>query len=82
MHAGPWSLGAGTAHVERAAQMHLRHQVEQGTSCPITMTFAVVPALRQQPDLAARWLPRVLSRTYDPRLLPAAQSPARSSAWR
>ena len=74
MHAGPWEPGAGgTAHVERAAQMHLRHQVEQGTSCPITMTFAVVPALRQQPELAARWLPRVLSRAYDSRLIPAAQ---------
>lgn len=73
LHALPWEDGAPpSAHVRRAAFMHLRHQVEQGTSCPITMTFAVVPSLQRQADVAAEWLPKVQVRAYDPRLAPAA----------
>jgi putative acyl-CoA dehydrogenase len=41
--------------------------------CPITMTYAAVPALRQEPDLAAQWEPLILSRSYDPAPVPAAQ---------
>jgi putative acyl-CoA dehydrogenase len=37
------------------------------------MTFAAVPALRAQPDVAAEWVPRLTSTEYDPRVLPAAQ---------
>jgi putative acyl-CoA dehydrogenase len=48
-------------------------QAEAGFACPITMTFAVVPALRAQPELAAEWEPLVTAPTYDPRLVPAAQ---------
>lgn len=74
LHAMPWEPDApASAHVVRAAHMYLRHQVEQGTSCPITMTFAVVPSLRRQPDLAEQWVPRVLPRAYDPRLVPARE---------
>ena len=43
-------------------------QVEPGHACPVSMTHAVVPSLELQPELAAAWVPRVLSRTYDPRL--------------
>ena len=46
------------------------------------MTYAAVPALRQQPDLAAEWEPRLTSLEYDPRMVPAADKPARSPAWR
>ncbi|MBA3767221.1 MAG: acyl-CoA dehydrogenase family protein, partial [Acidobacteria bacterium] len=45
----------------------------EGASCPLTMTFAVVPSLRLQPGLAAEWLPRVLANEYDPRFVPASQ---------
>jgi putative acyl-CoA dehydrogenase len=48
-------------------------QAEAGYACPITMTFAVVPALRAQPGLAAEWEPLVTATTYDPRSVPAAQ---------
>ncbi|MBI2383899.1 MAG: isovaleryl-CoA dehydrogenase, partial [Gammaproteobacteria bacterium] len=60
------------AHVARAALCYLHHQAEQGTSCPITMTYACVPSLRAQPDVAREWLPRVTALDYDPRALPAA----------
>ncbi|MFY2764440.1 isovaleryl-CoA dehydrogenase [Arenimonas sp. MALMAid1274] len=59
------------AHVARAALMFLHNQADQGSSCPLTMTYACVPALRHQPELAAQWLPRLASTEYDPRHVPA-----------
>ena len=38
--------------------------------CPITMTHACVGALRAEPALLAKWLPKIQTRTYDPRPLP------------
>ena len=49
-------------------------QAEAGFCCPITMTFAVVPALRAQPELAAEWEPLVTATTYDPRLIPPREA--------
>jgi putative acyl-CoA dehydrogenase len=72
-HSLPWTNPRAGAHVVRAALNMLRHQVDEGVSCPLTMTFAVVPSLRLQPELAAEWLPRILSAEYDPRSVPAAQ---------
>lgn len=59
------------AHVARAALMYLYTQADQGTCCPLTMTHACVPVLRQSPQLATIWLPRVLSTDYDARHVPA-----------
>ena len=59
------------AHVARAALMYLYSQADQGTSCPLTMTHAAVPVLTQSPNLAASWLPRILSTEYDARHVPA-----------
>lgn len=70
-HSLPWTSKKSGAHVARAALMMLSHQLEEGHSCPLTMTFAVVPSLRIQPELAAEWEPRVLSNEYDPRFIPA-----------
>ena len=65
-----WSRQPG-ARVARSALMYLHNQFEAGTMCPITMTHAAIPSLRQQPDLAAEWEPRVLAGTYDPSFQPA-----------
>ncbi len=46
---------------------------EAGVACPMTMTFAVVPALRACPELAAEWEPLVTASTYDPELRPASE---------
>ena len=72
-HASPWEGGQHGAQVARAARYLLFGQVENGSQCPVTMTYASVPALRQHPALAAQWLPKILSRQYDPRSLPIAQ---------
>ena len=71
LHSQPWAAPRAGAHVARAAMMMLRHQLDEGSSCPLTMTYAVLPSLRLQPALAATWAPRILSEHYDPRLVPA-----------
>lgn len=63
----PWTDPQPGAHVARAAMSYLHTQAEPGTGCPLTMTFASVPALRLQPELAQIWLPKILSTEYDPR---------------
>jgi putative acyl-CoA dehydrogenase len=55
----PWVDDRAGAHVARAALFMLLGQVEAGVGCPLSMTFASVPALRAQPDLAAEWIPRL-----------------------
>ena len=73
IHASPWTDPRPGAHVARAAHFYLQTQVEAGHGCPITMTFASVPALRTTPALAEAWLPKITARVYDPRNLPDAQ---------
>ncbi|MFC3227625.1 isovaleryl-CoA dehydrogenase [Marinibaculum pumilum] len=76
LHASPWSEPRPGAQVKRAAGMILMSQVEVGHLCPVSMTYASVPVLRRQPDLGGAWLPKILSRDYDPRFLPAPQKKA------
>lgn len=73
LHASPWTEPRAGAHVVRAAKNILQGQVEAGHGCPITMTFAAVPTIRLQPDIAQIWLPLISSRTYDPRNIPIEQ---------
>jgi putative acyl-CoA dehydrogenase len=64
--AGPWAPDAGTtAHVARAASFYLMSQLEQGHCCPITMTYAAVPALRHDAELTARYEVGLRSTRYD-----------------
>jgi putative acyl-CoA dehydrogenase len=72
-HSMPWTSEKSGSHVARAALMFMRHQIEEGTSCPLTMTFAVVPSVKIQPELADEWLPKIFSNEYDPRFLPATE---------
>ena len=48
-------------------------QAEAGTGCPLTMTHSAVPTLRHGTALAQRWLPKINSTEYDPRVLPMAE---------
>jgi putative acyl-CoA dehydrogenase len=73
VHALPWSAERPGAHAVRAAMSLCGGQVEAGHGCPLTMTFAAIPALRAQPDVLAEWEPRLLSREYDPRDIPASE---------
>jgi putative acyl-CoA dehydrogenase len=73
LHSLPWTSDDPAAHAARTAIYMTGMQAEAGYACPITMTFAVVPALRVQPELAAEWEPLVTATTYDPRSIPAAE---------
>lgn len=70
-HSLAWTSERDGAYIARGALAFLKQQVDEGTSCPLTMTFAVVPSLRIEPDIAAEWLPRILSNEYDERFIPA-----------
>ncbi len=67
LHSLPWTDTRPNAHVYRAAHSYLMAQVDAGHGCPITMTFACVPTLLKQPDIAKEWLPKITARHYDPR---------------
>ncbi len=56
-------------HVERAAGFMLFTELEASTLCPISMTYAVAPALRGNPAIYADWAPQLSSRRYDPALV-------------
>jgi putative acyl-CoA dehydrogenase len=73
LHSLPWTSSEPCPHTARAALYMTAMQAEAGFCCPITMTFAVVPALRAQPELAAEWEPLVTATAYDPRLVPAGE---------
>src|SRR5437764_10229287 len=60
-HSLPWERSLAGAQVARAAAYLLFGQVENGSQCPVTMTYASVPALRQNEAIAALSLPRILS---------------------
>jgi putative acyl-CoA dehydrogenase len=65
MHATPWATSQPGDHVARAAKMYVWGQVEPGHTCPISMTYAAVPALRHNPALAATLEPLLTAREYD-----------------
>lgn len=76
LHASPWSDPKQGAHVARAAKYYLHTQVEAAHGCPITMTFAAIPALRHQPNLLREWAPKIMARTYDPSNRPHTEKSA------
>jgi len=67
-----WGAAPG-GHVAHAAMVYLLSQVEPGVCCPLTMTYAAMPALRVDPAVAGEWEPRILSHHYDPADRPAAE---------
>lgn len=76
VHASPWqakATSAPTAQALRAAKYILFGQLENGAQCPVTMTYASVPALKLAPAITEKWLPKVFSRQYDPKSAPMEQ---------
>jgi len=65
LQAAPWTCDAPHPHLRRAAGFLAWSQVEPGHGCPLSMTYAAVPALRVDEALAKEWTPRLASTTYD-----------------
>jgi putative acyl-CoA dehydrogenase len=71
LHALPWTSPQDGAHVARTAMYVTSGQAEAGHGCPITMTFAAIPALRTTPAVAAEWEHLLTAPAYDGTLAPA-----------
>jgi len=65
LHATPWTDTDTSAHVKRAAGFMLFTELEPSVLCPVSMTYAVTPALRSNPAIYADWGPKLASRNYD-----------------
>ncbi|MBL4619668.1 MAG: acyl-CoA dehydrogenase family protein [Marinicaulis sp.] len=63
-------------HLYHAALIYLMGQADGGVCCPMSMTYAVVPALRKEPSIAKEWEPRVTTPAYDQRFIPATDKSA------
>jgi putative acyl-CoA dehydrogenase len=72
LHAAPWRDERPGAHLERAAGFYVWGQAEAGHLCPVSMTYAIVPALRHAPGLARQYEPLLAATAYDPSRLPPA----------
>lgn len=73
LHSSHWTKPGSGAHVARAARFYLMTQVEAAHLCPVTMTSAAIPALKNQPELFAELAPKIISTDYDPRNLPIGE---------
>jgi putative acyl-CoA dehydrogenase len=67
-----WS-GIEAGHVLHSAIEFLMAQAEPGVCCPMTMTYAALPALRHEPQVAEEWEPRIRAGKYDPASRPASE---------
>lgn len=65
--------GKSGGHATHAALTYYMAQLEPGISCPLTMTYAAVPAIQKEASLAAQWLPKLTARQYDPSIRPLSQ---------
>ncbi len=72
LQAAPWESDDPHAHVRRAAGF-FAWQTEPGHGCPISMTYAAIPALRVDDAIAKEWTPKLAARSYDPGLRPLAE---------
>jgi putative acyl-CoA dehydrogenase len=75
LHGSPWSRPAG-AHVARAAGFIVYTQAEPSVLCPVSMSYAVTPALRANAPLYEAWATRIASTQYDPRFQPMQRKTA------
>ena len=80
IHSLPWESSevSPESHLERMAGHYMLTQIEAGVGCPLTMTFAGVPALAAHApqELSEQWIPKLTARQYDPRFLPMEQKTA------
>src|SRR3984957_6487884 len=66
IHSLPWRSEEPGSHVVRAALMVLWGNANGGVLCPVSMTYAAIPALRDSaPELAAEWEPRLTKPSYE-----------------
>jgi putative acyl-CoA dehydrogenase len=75
LHGTPWASG-GPSHLERAAGFLLFTELEPSVLCPVSMSYAVTPALRANAALFRAFGPKLAATAYDPRFVPVTQKSA------
>jgi putative acyl-CoA dehydrogenase len=75
LHGTPWKGEGASPHVLRAAGFMLYTELEPSVLCPISMTYAVTPALKGNAPVYGDWAPQLTSREYDPALKPWKDKP-------
>src|SRR5665213_21969 len=70
-----WNV-AKSGHALHAGLLFLMGEADNGVCCPMSMTYAAVPALRAEPSVAAEWTPRATTEAYDQRFIPASEKRA------
>ncbi|MBX9259546.1 acyl-CoA dehydrogenase family protein, partial [Desmonostoc muscorum CCALA 125] len=75
LHGTPWGEGGANPHLQRAAGFMLFTELEPSILCPISMSYAVAPALKDNPAIWRDWAPGLTSRAYDPALKPWRDKP-------
>ncbi|WP_037311639.1 acyl-CoA dehydrogenase family protein [Ruegeria halocynthiae] len=68
----PWD-GQPGGHATHAAMIYMASQIEPGHCCPLTMTYAAIPALAAHEGIAAVWRPKLTAHTYDPTTKPVTE---------
>lgn len=68
LHASAWTDPRPQSHLIRAAKFSAWQVTDAGHGCPVSMTYAAVPALRADTELAELYVPLLASRVYDPEL--------------
>ncbi|MFN2168877.1 MAG: acyl-CoA dehydrogenase family protein, partial [Anaerolineae bacterium] len=77
MHSYAWrNAHRESAHVARAAVIYLGSQADAGTACPMSMTYAAIPALRHAGDWAGAWIDKLTATDYDPGARPMSDKTA------
>ncbi|GJL94213.1 MAG: acyl-CoA dehydrogenase [Hyphococcus sp.] len=72
---GAWTA-KNSGHVLHAGLLYLMGQADGGVCCPMSMTYASLPALREEPALAKEWEPRITANAYDQRFIPSTDKNA------
>ena len=68
-----WNHEGPGAHVTNMALVYMMCQIEGGVLCPMAMTYSSIPPLRSTPAISDEWIPRLLSKQYDPRDIPVTK---------
>jgi putative acyl-CoA dehydrogenase len=67
LHGSPWQ-DEKFGHIKRAAGFTMFTEMEPSILCPISMTYAVMPALHGNEAIFKDWAPGLSARAYDPEL--------------
>ena len=82
LHGSAWADGRPGAHVLRCAKIIVWSPVDYGHMCPLSMSYAVMPALRATPEVAALWEPRLTSRGLRRARSPRQREAVSPPVWR